>query len=410
MAKMFYSFEEAQEQFGLTAEQLEKLVGDGKLREFRDGSKKMYKASELKQVTEVVVESDDADEQAKGAGSDDSFTAALSGEGDGDPLSLTGSSEISLQPGDSADDMHIGLPGDTGEDIQLNLSDSGPIDEMSLTGSSEISLQPGDSADDLTYDLSSTGSSLTLPEAEDSADRISLDDSVITTPDKDDTVVTTHGKAVISDESGELPADLDDMGQTQMAPDPSEFGIGDEVNLDSGSSGSGLLDLSREADDTSLGAELLEEIYPGGEEGGLDTQLPTQLEMDSASVTATATGGGGVSGAMDMGGEPTTMVMEYTRVETMDPVSGAYGAMLVVPLIALIYMACVSAAGITGTQPALIEMLDAYYLYVIGGAAALTLIVWGVATMVLKPSTPGAPKVKKEKPKKAPKEKKKKKK
>ena len=48
------------------------------------------------------------------------------------------------------------------------------------------------------------------------------------------------------------------MAQTQLSPEMS-----DHVDLDSGRSGSGLLDLSREADDTSLGAELLDEIYPG---------------------------------------------------------------------------------------------------------------------------------------------------
>ena len=285
MAKMFYSSEEAQQQFGLTAGQIEKLVSDGRLREFRDGSKKMYKASELQKVTEVVIESDSDTESDSGdetpATPGDSFTAAM------DSDMLAGSSEIALAPGDSADDMTIALSGDTGQDINLNLTDSAIAHDMSLTGSSEISLAPGDSADDLTYDLSNTGSALPL-EGGDTADKISLDDSVTVSPDKDDTVITTHGKQVVSDDSSEIPGDLDDMGQTQLAPEPEDFGIGEGAGLDSGSSGSGLLDLSREADDTSLGAELLEEIYPGGEEGGLDTQLPTQLEMDSATVTSTS--------------------------------------------------------------------------------------------------------------------------
>jgi hypothetical protein len=40
-------------------------------------------------------------------------------------------------------------------------------------------------------------------------------------------------------------------------------GIQDQVNLEGVGSGSGLLDLTRESDDTSLGAELLDEISPG---------------------------------------------------------------------------------------------------------------------------------------------------
>lgn len=41
-----------------------------------------------------------------------------------------------------------------------------------------------------------------------------------------------------------------------------------EFAVDSGGSGSGLLDMTREADDTSLGADLLGDVYGGGEEGG----------------------------------------------------------------------------------------------------------------------------------------------
>lgn len=50
----------------------------------------------------------------------------------------------------------------------------------------------------------------------------------------------------------------DPMAQTQVTK-----AAGDDLGLDSGGSGSGLLELTRESDDTSLGAELLEEIYPG---------------------------------------------------------------------------------------------------------------------------------------------------
>ena len=41
-----------------------------------------------------------------------------------------------------------------------------------------------------------------------------------------------------------------------------------KLSLESVGSGSGLLDLTRESDDTSLGAELLDEIYPGGTNAG----------------------------------------------------------------------------------------------------------------------------------------------
>jgi hypothetical protein len=52
------------------------------------------------------------------------------------------------------------------------------------------------------------------------------------------------------------------------------------VNLEGTGSGSGLLDLTRESDDTSLGAELLDEITPGGTQMG-GTQIRRAVAGDS---------------------------------------------------------------------------------------------------------------------------------
>jgi hypothetical protein len=53
------------------------------------------------------------------------------------------------------------------------------------------------------------------------------------------------------------------MAQTAISQ-----GVSDQLNLDGVGSGSGLLDLTRESDDTSLGAELLDEIAPGKTRAG----------------------------------------------------------------------------------------------------------------------------------------------
>ena len=55
------------------------------------------------------------------------------------------------------------------------------------------------------------------------------------------------------------------MAQTQVTQPAVDQ---EQLALESVGSGSGLLDLTRESDDTSLGAELLDEIYPGGPGGG----------------------------------------------------------------------------------------------------------------------------------------------
>ncbi len=77
---------------------------------------------------------------------------------------------------------------------------------------------------------------------------------------KEDTVITASGIGVFDDD--ELEIDADPMAKTQIT----SGAVDDQVTLESAGSGSGLLDLAREADDTALGADLLDEIYPGEEE------------------------------------------------------------------------------------------------------------------------------------------------
>lgn len=75
----------------------------------------------------------------------------------------------------------------------------------------------------------------------------------------------------------------------------------DELTLESVGSGSGLLDLTREADDTSLGADLMEDVYkPDAEGAGSDTQgssglfettaAPSDVAMAAAAAGAPAMG------------------------------------------------------------------------------------------------------------------------
>jgi len=303
MAKMFYSSDETEQKLGLSAEQLKKLVTDGKLREFRDGAKIMFKVDEV----------------------DNLNLAGLTGSGSG---------EIGLAPEEE----------DTGE--------------MGLTPS-------------------------------DSADQISLDDTGEPAA-KDDTVVTGHGINIL-DDSDELEL-ADPLAQTQIAPE-----FDDQVHLDSGSSGSGLLDLTREADDTSLGAELLEEIYPGSDEGAIETQIPTELDVPSSTDSA-----------MSME-EPVVLADYSPGVQIYDPTSGAFGVMMIVPFLVLILLACATASGITNAQPAFLDSVTSIIWYIVGGAGVLALII-AIAGFFFIGGQGGQPKAKKEKKPKAKKEKKPKKK
>jgi hypothetical protein len=79
--------------------------------------------------------------------------------------------------------------------------------------------------------------------------------------EKEDTVITSSGIGVFDDD--ELEIDADPMAKTQITTGTTED---DQISLEGAGSGSGLLDLAREADDTALGADLLDEIYPGEED------------------------------------------------------------------------------------------------------------------------------------------------
>ena len=52
MAKMFYTFDEAQAKTGRSREQLQALIDDGTLRIFRDGSNIMFKLEDIDRLAE----------------------------------------------------------------------------------------------------------------------------------------------------------------------------------------------------------------------------------------------------------------------------------------------------------------------------------------------------------------------
>lgn len=77
----------------------------------------------------------------------------------------------------------------------------------------------------------------------------------------DSSLDSASGRSGISIFDADETEESDPMAQTQMTDEPI-----DSVSLESFGSGSGLMDLTRESDDTSLGAEgLLDELYAGEE-------------------------------------------------------------------------------------------------------------------------------------------------
>ncbi|MCF7959058.1 MAG: hypothetical protein K9M57_11480 [Phycisphaerae bacterium] len=371
MAKMFYSTEEVQKKLGRSADEIKKMVQDGLLREFRDGAKVMFKIDEV----------DNLD---------------INDLGDMTP----GSDDMVLSLDDTSDEIGL-APTETSSQIGLS-----PID----TGSPLDSIEEGDSSASASqFDLTpaDTGSLIGLAPS-DTSDQISLDETNETAANKDDTVVTSHGINVMDDSAG-----MDElsnsalMAQTQVAPD-----FADQISLDSGASGSGLLDLSREADDTSLGAELLEEIYPTADDGGREESQP-QSRLEVQADTSAETSPPEMAPMPEQDSASPGKIEMVRAMQMYDPTSGAFGAMLIIPFLMLIYLAFVTIAGINGVQPEILNTIGANILYVTGGAIVLAILVVIVGTTMAnnagKPAKPKAQKAKKAAKVKTPKPKKQKK-
>jgi len=149
---------------------------------------------------------------------------------------------------------------------------------------------------------------------------------------KGDTAVP-RGVGVFSDE--ELEADADPMAKTQITT-----GAVDQITLEGAGSGSGLLDLAREADDTALGADLLDEIYPGEEE-----VAPAATEEPEAEAAAPAAEEQPLEAVE--GGE----VVLPTIVPTGDPYEGMFTGLLVGGLVVMGLAASVVGGLLQGFVP-----------------------------------------------------------
>ncbi|MBN2456131.1 MAG: helix-turn-helix domain-containing protein [Sedimentisphaerales bacterium] len=137
--------------------------------------------------------------------------------------------------------------------------------------------------------------------------------------------------------------------------------IDEDVNLDTFGSGSGLLDLSLQADDTSLGG-ILDEIYaPESEQG----QVPAEDSAMEAAVEAE-----------QIMPEEITPVQASVILSSAEPdaSSNTFGIMLFLPLIVIIYTALVTVSGFNGLMPIVLEKTQGIILYILGAALAVAVI------------------------------------
>lgn len=153
--------------------------------------------------------------------------------------------------------------------VTSSASEASDTGEILLEPAGEASPEPPSGRDELASLADSSGGTSIiglepLPEEEEK---------------KEDTVITAKGIGVFDED--EIEVDADPMAKTQITTGATD----DQVSLEGAGSGSGLLDLAREADDTALGADLLDEIYPGEEEAAAEPK-PEAAPVQEAAPTA----------------------------------------------------------------------------------------------------------------------------
>ena len=135
----------------------------------------------------------------------------------------------------------------------------------------------------------------------------------------------------------------DSHAQTQIQP-----AVEDQLSLEGVGSGSGLLDLTRESDDTSLGAELLDEIYPGTDQkqdGGIGSA--SGIFEQPVSADGSSIGGAVLESGTPAGGA----VAAYDVLEEADPTRGAFGGMALAASLVMGLTLLVSASYVSGFTP-----------------------------------------------------------
>lgn len=273
MAKMFYSLQEAAQKLGVSTDEVRAKIERGELSEFRSGD-------------ELVVKREQVD--------------MLAGDTGGDGLGLDLSGEVGEEIGLSDSVLEDDAPIiDTGHDsLVIGLDDSAG-DQIGLSDDDDLggSFGLGDSAGDAMLADSAGGS-------------LGLDDD-LTTPAKvgstsgatpADSAIGLGGSGIGLGGSGlgiggsgviSLASEASGSGMEIQSPkdqtgisifddglesvDSSEATLVTDATAfdDSAGSGSGLLDLTREGDDTSLGVDLLDDGYGGAGGGDEDARAGT---------------------------------------------------------------------------------------------------------------------------------------
>ncbi len=416
MPGMFFSLKETAQKLGRSEDEVKQLVTDGRLREFRDGANLLFKIDEVNALVDEgidtgleAVEAGEApveeqpvegvEEEAAPLADEDLFkfdeeeTPMLEPTGE-----VEATSELGLAPEETAADET-----GTGEEELLFLADEGqPAGDGIEEGSAEATAE---GAIDDSEEISLAGESGVLAAGSSISDM--------------DTALTGEGVNVLGESNVDFNVTEDSMAETAVGPagssaEASLEEIEDDVSLDSFGSGSGLLDLSLQADDTSLGG-ILDEIYTseggeGGEAGASDAE-PAAVAEEGASfddITGEAehpVGEEELPVPEPVAIMPAAMGAVYAEAAP-DAQSNILGMLLFLPMLALLYTAIIAVAGLRHVTPGILSSIQGSIWYIIVAAIVVSLIVVAASFMAGRERSEAPARARKEKKAKAEKPKK----
>ena len=402
MAKLFYTLEEAAAKLGKSPDQVNALVEEGKLREFRDHDDKlMFKVDEVELLTEgsgVELELD------LPPASDDSFELDLADSAAGSP------------PAQRPSDSPVGLSSlsSVGDSGGLDLGDQ-PLELDLDGGASKAAANPA--ADEFTLELDLDGDSAPAPAA--GGMSASMSAIVSSSGGTDDLTLEldleSSAAPVPSKGKGSVNLDLDDsLGGAAMEPagateeltldgsagdamdsrmdSSAGSSISDRVSLEGEGSGSGLLDLTSDSESSSIGAALMDEAFSsdegaelpanasgifGGEEGGESGAGVGAVTGAAAGAAVAAAAAGRGMRAPIFTSAPSSVPEAYSG-----PWSGLGVGLMVPSALALGAAVTVVAMRLIGAPADIAQMYASDWMMWTGGLAGAVLVCGAIGFFV----------------------------
>lgn len=205
----------------------------------------------------------------------------------------------------------------------------------------------------------------------DSAGGVNLSEDSSAGGGKEDTVITSEGISVFDEEDLDVES-ADPMAKTQVSPS-----LEDQQNLENVGTGSGLLDLTRESDDTSLDAEVL---------GQIDMEDTSGSQVVGSSIGEAVGEPEQQAPAQAPAAQP-----QPAAVAAPDPTAGLFAGLLAGSALLAVLLTAVAMAAMMRVLPGYVEYMKDNMMIVMG-VAVVVLAIAAVVGYLVQKSAAGAQK------------------